>query len=201
MSDLSATTMRAMAGLRDSPPAVANSVVVVIDAQREYLDGRLPLTGIEAALDSIERVLTAARHAGTPVVHVAHQGRAGGTFDPESGGLIIEQVAPLDGEQVVHKTFPNAFAKTELHEVLTGLGDRSLVLCGFMTHMCVSTTARAALDLGIDTTVISDACATRPLPALGTGGPIAAEILHQVALTELADRFSVIADADAFVGG
>jgi nicotinamidase-related amidase len=192
--------MRAMAGLRAGAPPVGESIVVVIDAQREYLDGRLPLPDIAPALDSIERVLAAARQAGAPVVHVAHQGRPGGTFAPGEGGAIIDQVRPVDGETIVGKKFPNAFAGTELADVLAVHPERALVLCGFMTHMCVSSTARAALDLGIDTTVIADACATRPLPALGTGDPIAADVLHQVALTELADRFSVIVDADAFLG-
>jgi nicotinamidase-related amidase len=192
--------MRAMAGLRAGAPPVAESIVVVIDAQREYLDGRLPLPDIAPALDSISRVLAAARAAGAPVVHVAHQGRPGGTFAPGEGGEIIDQVRPADGEPIVGKRFPNAFAGTELADVLAGHPERALVLCGFMTHMCVSSTARAALDLGIDTTVIADACATRPLPALGTGDPIAADVLHRVALTELADRFSVIVDTDDFLG-
>ncbi len=193
-------TMRAMAGLRAIPPAIGESTVVVIDAQREYLDGRMPLPDIGAALDSIERILAAAREAGAPVVHVAHQGRPGGTFAPGEGGEIIDQVRPVGDETIVGKKFPNAFAGTELADVLAGHPDRSLVLCGFMTHMCVSSTARAALDLGIDTTVIADACATRPLPALGSGDPIAAEVLHRVALTELADRFSVVVDSAAFLG-
>jgi nicotinamidase-related amidase len=191
--------MRGMAGLRDAPPSVTESIVVIVDAQREYLDGRLPLPDIAPALDSIERVLMAARAAGTPVVHVAHQGRAGGTFAPGEGGRIIDQVAPVDGEAIVGKKFPNSFAGTELADVLAEHPQRALVLCGFMTHMCVSSTARAALDLGIDTTVIADACATRPLPALGSGETISADTLHRVALTELADRFSVITDTDTYL--
>ena len=45
------------------------------------------------------------------------------------------------------------------------LGVKKLVLAGFMTHMCVSSTARAALDLGFQTTVPADASATRDLIA------------------------------------
>ena len=62
-----------------------------------------------------------------------------------------------------------------------------------MTHMCVSATARAALDLGYETTVIADACATRDL-ADGNGAILPAAIVHQVALAELADRFSTIVE-------
>jgi nicotinamidase-related amidase len=199
MGDGVPVTMRAMAGLRSEPPPIAESIVVVIDAQREYVDGRMPLPDIDPAVESIARILAAAREAGTPIVHVAHQGRPGGTFAPGEGGVIIERVAPIEGESVVGKRFPNAFADTELGDVLAGHPDRSLVLCGFMTHMCVSSTARAALDRGLDTTVIADACATRPLPALGTGDAIPAATLHQVALTELADRFSVVTDAATYL--
>jgi nicotinamidase-related amidase len=100
---------------------------------------------------------------------------------------------------VVGKTFPNAFADTELRSTLARLGDPALVVCGFMTHMCVSSTARAALDLGLDTTVVSDACATRALPSSVTGVTIGPELVHEIALTELADRFSVIADTDTLL--
>jgi nicotinamidase-related amidase len=57
--------------------------------------------------------------------------------------------------------------------------------------MCVSATARAALDLGYRTTVIADACATRDLPD-GSGGIIDATTVHRVALAELADRFATV---------
>jgi len=73
------------------------------------------------------------------------------------------------------------------------------VLAGFMTHMCVSSTARAALDLGYQTTVVADACATRDLPRPG-GGTIAAADLHAAELAALADRFAIVCDAAAFPG-
>jgi isochorismate hydrolase len=69
-----------------------------------------------------------------------------------------------------------------------------------MTHMCVSSTARAALDLGLNATVVRDATATRSLPSTGSGGPIAAELVHEIALAELADRFSVVTDTATLLG-
>ena len=63
--------------------------------------------------------------------------------------------------------------------------------------MCVSATARAALDLGFRTTVVANACATRDLPAID-GSTLLADEVHRVALAELADAFSiVVSDADA----
>ena len=71
-------------------------------------------------------------------------------------------------------------------------GRTNIVLAGFMTHMCVSSTARVALDLGLRTTVAADACATRDLPD-GRGGTLDARTIHEVALAELSDRFAIIA--------
>ncbi|HWM18039.1 MAG TPA: cysteine hydrolase family protein [Ilumatobacteraceae bacterium] len=194
-------TLRELGGLPTRADGLAGTAVVVIDAQHEYLDGQLPLPAVGPAVEQIRRLLDAARALGAPVIHVAHCGRPGGLFAPGEGGEIIEQVAPISGESVIGKSFPNAFASTELRSAIEQLGDPRLVLCGFMTHMCVSSTARAALDLGLDAMVVSDATATRSLPSIGTGGPIAAQVVHEIALAELADRFSVVTDTEALLNG
>ena len=87
---------------------------------------------------------------------------------------------------------PNAFAGTDLQSRLDAIGRKELIIVGFMTHMCVSSTARAALDLGYRVTIDADSCATRDLPD-GRGGAIDSTTLHEVALVELSDRFAVIA--------
>jgi nicotinamidase-related amidase len=60
-----------------------------------------------------------------------------------------------------------------------------------MTHMCVSSTVRAALDRGYHTTVVAKATATRDLPDTD-GGIIPAQILQRASLAALADRFAAI---------
>jgi nicotinamidase-related amidase len=167
---------------------------VIIDAQDEYVSGKLPLEGVEPALAQIAALLQAARQAGAPVIHIVQRGRPGGLFDPQGPGFkIAPRVAPASGESVIEKPLPNAFTKTELHSVLQGTGRKSLVLAGFMTHMCVSATARSALDHGYVTTVASDAVATRALPDPLGGADIPAAQIHRAALAELADRFATIA--------
>jgi nicotinamidase-related amidase len=109
-----------------------------------------------------------------------------------SGGAIVSALAPLPGEPVIEKLLPNAFAGTDLRERLVATERKNLILVGFMTHMCVSSTARAALDLGFRTTIDANGCATRDLPD-GRGGAIAAAMVHDVALAELSDRFAIIA--------
>lgn len=189
-------TLLQMAGADPQPPALSQSALVIIDAQNEYVDGKLPLTGVGPALDVIARLLGRARDVGAPVIHIVHQGKPGGAFDPQGpGGAIAGPAAPAEGETVIRKTLPNAFAGTELHEILKGLGATQLIVAGFMTHMCVSSTARGALDLGYATTVAADAVATRDLPG-PAGGVIAADVLNMASLAALADRFAVVAPVD-----
>lgn len=187
------TTLRELAGLPTDPPLLADSTLIVIDAQSAYSSaGPLPLDGVAAATQRIAELLDRARTAGTGIIHVAHRGAAGSPFDPLHGGRFIADTTPIPGEVVVVKTLPNAFAGTNLFQSLHEGTTRPIVLCGFMTHMCVSSTARAALDLGFDTTIASDAAATRDLPAATGPGVVSAAVVHQTALAALADRFSIV---------
>jgi nicotinamidase-related amidase len=187
-------TLLEMAGADLTPPPLAEAVLVLIDCQNEYVTGALPLEGVEAALARLKSLLARARAAGTPVVHIQHRGRAGGAFDlDQPRGAIHDAVAPLDGETVIAKGLPNSFAGTTLHEDLQKLGRNNLILTGFQTHMCVSATARSALDHGYRSTVVADCCGTRALPDR-KGGAMSAQVLHDVTLAALADRFAVVVE-------
>ncbi len=188
-----ARTLLQMAGAPLDPARLSRAALVVIDAQGEYQDGDLPLDGIESALACIEDLLARARDAGATIVHVAHRGALGRMFDRQAPrGEFLRQSAPKTGEAVVEKSLPNAFAGTDLHARLSAAGSKELILAGFMTHMCVSSTARAALDLGYRVTIASDACATRALPDPMGGAALPAAQVHATALAELADRFAIV---------
>jgi nicotinamidase-related amidase len=185
-------TLLEMAGAPTAPSALSNAAVVLIDCQMEYVDGGLALPGVKPALAEAKKLLERARRANAPVIHVVHKGRPGGLFDLDGPkGKIAPEVVPLPGETVVQKPLPNAFAKTNLDDVLKATGRKEIVVAGFMTHMCVSSTVRAALDLGYRATVVAGAGATRDLPA-PDGGVVDAASLHRAALTELSDRFAIV---------
>lgn len=188
-----ARTLLDLAGAPNHPSALDRATLVIVDAQRDYLDGFLPLVGIEAALDEAAKLLALARRHGVPVVHVVHHGKPGGAlFDPTGpGSAILPPVAPVEGEPIVIKGLPNSFAGTDLDQQLKAIGRPELIIAGFQTHMCISATARAALDLGYRNTVVAGAAATRDLPD-GRGGTIPAAMLHQANLAALADRFSIV---------
>lgn len=186
-------TLLELAGADLSPAGIEDACLVLIDLQNEYLAGPLAVVGVEHAVARAADLLQAARGQRSPVVHVVHAGRPGGPFDrADVRGQIVAPLDPLPGEAVVEKRLPNAFAETELASLIAATGRKELIVCGFMTHMCVSSTVRAALDHGYRTTVSAAACGTRDLPD-GLGGTLSAGTVHAVALAELADRFAIIA--------
>lgn len=67
-----------------------------------------------------------------------------------------------------------------------------IIIAGFATHMCVSATARAALDHGFRSTVVAAATATRDLPHADGARKVPADWTQQATLAALADRFSVV---------
>jgi nicotinamidase-related amidase len=176
----------------------------VIDPQREYVDGLLRLEGIDEAIIEVRRLLELARERNVPIFHVVHHGRQGSAvFDPDGPAVaIIAELAPRDDETIITKALPNAFAATSLHELLRRAGRTELIVTGFATHMCVSATTRAALDLGYRVTLVANGTATRALPNPLSGETIPARIIHEATLAALADRFAiVVADSAALATG
>jgi nicotinamidase-related amidase len=106
-------------------------------------------------------------------------------------GAIVSRVAPQNGEPVVVKNFPNSFVQTDLDDVLKTANATNLVLAGFMTHMCVNSTARGAFNLGYSPTVVASATATRALPGLGDD-TVSAEAMQAASLAAMADLFAVV---------
>ena len=194
---MTAKTLLQLAGADLNPPRLSDACLVMIDLQNEYLSGPLALPDAQAAAANAAQLLARARQQGAAIFHIAHRGKAGGMFDRAAErGAIIAPVAPQAAEPIIEKELPNAFAGTDLQAQLAATGRKNIVLAGFMTHMCVSSTARAALDLGFRTTVDAESCATRDLPD-GRGGIIAARTIHDIALAELSDRFALIARGKA----
>ncbi|MCA1325178.1 cysteine hydrolase family protein [Herbaspirillum sp. alder98] len=197
------TAPQTLVQIAGGSPRIASwqeAVLVIIDHQAEYTTGRVPLTGIDAAVAQVAELLRQARAAGAPVIHVVHQSKPGAAlFDPQGpGSAIIAGIEPQAGEVVVGKGLPNSFAGTTLDAELKKTGRQSLVIAGFATHMCVSATTRSALDHGYASTVVAAACATRDLPDPLGGAAIAAADVQRTALAELADRYAtVVADASA----
>ncbi|MFC7964051.1 isochorismatase family protein [Streptomyces cinereoruber] len=187
------TTLREVIGLPQEPPRLGESALIMIDFQNTYRTGVMRLDGAEEAVAAGARLLAAARAAGAPVVHVVNDGGEGTPYDIRAEiGAISDEVAPVEGEKVVVKRFPDAFHATDLEEVLKNLGaGGDLILAGFMTHMCVLFTAQGAFNRGHRPTVVAEATATRPLEA-PDGTLLSADALAAASLTTVSDLFGTV---------
>src|SRR5690606_4104799 len=92
---------------------MSHRAVIVIDLQNEYLPtGKLPLTGIEAAVANAVMVIADARTKGIPVLHVRHESASteAPSFVPGTDAVATQTaVAPVNDEPVIVKNFVNAF--------------------------------------------------------------------------------------------
>ena len=180
-----------LVGANPEPARLSDAVLLIIDAQQEYVDGKLPLAGIKESLIIGGSLLERARIAGTPVIHVLHRG-GGPLFNPEERWFQpAAPMIPRTGESIVEKAMANAFAGTDLQNIIAQTGRTQLIVIGYMTHNCVSSTVRAAKDLGYASTIVASATATRDLPD-GRGGTIPASLIQAACLAGLADTMAKI---------
>ncbi|MGB3485931.1 MAG: cysteine hydrolase family protein [Mycobacterium sp.] len=191
-------TLRVLAGLPSEPAGLADSTLILVDCQNTYTQGTMELEGVQAALDETEALLDRARTAGIPIIHIQHDMGPGSLYDINGeSGAIVARVAPRGDEPVVVKGHPNSFVDTDLDKRLKTLEATNLVLAGFMTHMCINSTARGAFNLGYAPTVVAAATATRSLP--GLDGPVPAQALHSASLAALSDLFAVVVPRESDV--
>jgi nicotinamidase-related amidase len=196
---MSNPTLRALSELPLEPVALSESTLVMIDCQNTYTYGVMELDGVQEALDEAAVLLDRARSAGIPIIHVQHSDGPGSLYDVDGDtGAIVARVAPRDGEPIVVKQYPNSFVDTDLNDKLTSVGAQNLVLAGFMTHMCVNSTARAAFNLGYAPTVVAAATATRALPGVD-GEPVPAAVIQAASLAGIADLFAVVVPGGASI--
>lgn len=175
------------------------TALLLIDVQKAFDDpvwGPRNNPGAEAA---IARLLGAFRAKGAPVIHVKHD-----SVEPDStlrpsrpGNAFKPEAAPLPGEPVFPKTVNSAFIGTGLEAHLRERGITALVIAGITTNHCVSTSTRMAGNLGFDTTLVSDACATFDFK--DDEGVIPAATMHRIGLAELRGEFARIPTADEVI--
>ncbi|MBU8826115.1 cysteine hydrolase family protein [Mycolicibacterium goodii] len=185
-------TLREISSLPAEPVRLADSALVLIDCQNTYTQGVMELEGVQAALDATAELLDRARSAGIPIIHIQHDAGPGSPYDVrEKIGAIVDSVVPRGDEPVVVKNFPNSFVQTDLQQRLQAVNASNLVLAGFMTHMCVNSTARGAFNLGFAPTVVAAATATRSLPG-PDGSVVPAAAMQSASLAAIADLFAVV---------
>lgn len=188
------TTLRELIGLGLAPAPLKESALIMIDCQNTYRKGVMQLTGVEAAILEAKKLLEKARALNIPVIHIQHDGGEGSPYDINAEiGAISDEVAPVAGEVVITKHHPNSFVATDLDQQLKALGIKNIVLAGFMTHMCINSTAHGGFNLGYIVTVVASATATRPLQA-ANGKVLSAQEVQDGAIASTRDLYAAVVD-------
>jgi len=171
------------------------TALLLIDVQQAFDEPSWGPRNNPGAEANLARLLAAFRAAGRPVVHVKHNStEPNSTLRPDRPGNALKpEATPLPGEPLFVKTVNSGFIGTSLEAHLREKGIDGLVIGGFITNHCVSTTARMAGNLGFRTTVVADACATFDFKD-ADGSVIPAATMHRIGLAELRGEFAEIRD-------
>lgn len=155
--------------------------LVVIDVQNDYFSsGNLPLWNADKTLDSIVDLISSAKKSNVPVILIQHVVESGPApfFAKNSPGVDIHprilEAAP--DAPIIIKGHADAFLKTNLESVLDQTGVEKVVICGMMTHNCVTHTALSKAADKYKVSVLPDACTT------------VSELMHGIAIAALAPR-------------
>ena len=141
---------------RSIPVLYGLPALILVDQQ---MGGGNPPTincpGCDQAMDNTVPLLTSARKAGLPIVHLQEFHRKelvdyGHELDGDEGVHCLEAtpavelyppLAPVDGEWLLQKRRYSGFFATDLDLLLRGLGVQTVILTGQLTNVCVHYTA------------------------------------------------------------
>lgn len=185
---MSAPSFKQILGIAQSSASSSDSALLIIDAQNEYQDGKLAISNIKTSRPAIEKLLSTYRSKGGKIVHIRHKVPSGApVFTPDTPlADEFQELKPQDGEETVIKQYPGSFEQTKLKEILDGWGIKKVVLCGYMAHVCVSTTAREAYQKGFEVILAEEAIGDRDIP--GAKG----DEVTKMVLLELNDTFGTV---------
>jgi nicotinamidase-related amidase len=137
--------------------------LLVIDVQREYFDGALPISHPAGHLEQILEVMDRAAQAMVPTAVIRHH-----QADPESPIFrkdselwqLHPEVESRPRDILIDKQLPGSFTGTNLDTWLKDKGVDTISIAGYMTHMCCDTTARQAFHRGYKVEFLRDATGT-----------------------------------------
>lgn len=150
------------------------TALVIIDLQKDILKGlgspqRQPVldSAVDAVVARMASLQRLARETNVPVVVVQHDGRPDHRLGRGKPGWELRpEIAPLGNDTLIHKQTSDSFFETGLDAALKAKGVSRIVLGGCMSQYCIDTTARRAVTLGYDVTLVADGHATADAGAL-----------------------------------
>jgi nicotinamidase-related amidase len=177
--------------------------LIIVDAQNEFAaDGKRPVTNHQDALAAIAGHVEHTRARQLPIAWIRHYNKPNESpaFVPGTWGSELSPgCGPIQGrnsERLFEKNVFGAFTGTVLEEWLRSLEVTHVLIAGFYTHMCVSTSVREALVRGFNVYVDPRATGTCDLQHRTLGSQPAKEV-QRTALLQLAAMGATIIDDNA----
>jgi nicotinamidase-related amidase len=173
--------------------------LLVVDVQNEFASGgKRAVPNHSSALAAIQHHVDRAREERRPIAWVRHHNKPNESqaFVPGSWGAEFSPgLGPKTGfgpEALFEKDVYGAFSGTGLEEWLRGHRVQRVLIVGFYTHMCLSTSAREALIRGFEVFVDPEATGARDLENDVLGRQTADEV-RRAALLHLTNMGVIIA--------
>jgi nicotinamidase-related amidase len=173
----------------------SDTTLLVIDAQQGINDllhwgGPTGRRNNPQAETRIAMLIKGWRLASLPVMFTAHDSRQAVSPLKLSlpGGAFVSGLEPGASELVIRKDVNSAFIGTSLELELRRRGIRRLVVAGFFTNFCVEITVRMAGNMGFDTYLAHDACATTNRIGLDSADHDP-QLVHDIAVASMHGEF------------
>ena len=173
----------------------SSTALLLIDVQKgvndtAYYGGPTGRRNNLGAEDNMCSILIEWRKAGRQVAFTKHDSREENSplkLGLESGQQ-LEGLETTDDDIVIEKDVNSGFIGTSLELDLRRAGIQRLVAVGFFTNVCVETTVRMAGNMGFDTYLVHDACAT--MNSVGHDGTdYDPDLVHNMAIASLHGEF------------
>lgn len=130
--------------------------LLVIDIQNAYLE-MVPEQEKEVALYMINVCIDLFRSQGYPVIRIYHFSKEYGPEKGTEGFEFPESVKITPEDPKVIKTYPDAFNKTELDQLIRDTGSNTLFLTGLSSVGCVLATWIGAQNHDYEAFMVKDA--------------------------------------------
>ncbi len=173
----------------------ASTAMLLVDVQKgvndtSYYGGSKGRRNNLNAENNIIHILTEWRLSDRQVAFTKHNSRE--TNSPLKlsldSGQQLDGMEPEVGDIVVKKDVNSGFIGTSLELDLRRAGIQRLVVMGFFTNICIETTVRMAGNMGFDTYLVHDACAT--VNSIGHDGTdYNPDLVHNMAIASLHGEF------------
>jgi nicotinamidase-related amidase len=139
----------------------SRTALVLLDTQVNMFEESTAAYNAAQLLERLQELLRQARQTGAYIIHIQNNGAEGDPDEPGTPGWAFHpNLAPQEGETVLQKSTPDAFADTNLDYELRSRNIIRLVLAGLQSDLCIHATLRRAVDLGYEVVLIQDGHST-----------------------------------------